>query len=228
MTNSHFRPVAWSSSSIIYTAHPTQPVIIARPFPSSKQFLVVSPDPITHAPTSYGPPSIISVAPNDNWLFAFFPGHETQGIACLWIRGFCADAWTVKEYWPFACGGDVITCAWAGTEREVCRHIQSPHNSSHSSPPVVGLCGWFILSSSLSRPAYTRVKSNPSTCDPGASASCLLSAHLRSATQDVGLLSDTALFHRRKSIAWRDSRHPRWSQDLEIVHPCRYRIHIRR
>ncbi|KAF8559768.1 hypothetical protein OG21DRAFT_1402239 [Imleria badia] len=112
------RPVAWSSSSTIFTAHPTQPVIIGRLFPSSKQFLVVSPDPILRSLASYGPPTVISVSPNDNWLFAFFPSHESDGIACLWNRGSCVDAWIVKEFWTFSRGAGVITCAWAGTERE--------------------------------------------------------------------------------------------------------------
>ena len=119
------RPVAWSNSSTIFTAHPTQPIIIGRLFPSSKQFLVVSPDPILRSPLSYGPPTVISVSPNDHWLFAFFPSHESDGIACIWNRGSCVDAWIVKEYWPFSRGAGVITCAWAGTEREVRRLIFS-------------------------------------------------------------------------------------------------------
>ncbi|KAF8136567.1 hypothetical protein EV363DRAFT_1395672 [Boletus edulis] len=112
------RPVAWSSSSTIFTAHSTQPILFGRLFPSSKQFLVVSPDPILRSPASYGSPTVISVSPNDHWLFAFFPGHESDGIACIWSRGSCVDAWIVKESWPFSRGAGVITCAWAGTERE--------------------------------------------------------------------------------------------------------------
>ncbi|KAH0827179.1 hypothetical protein J3R83DRAFT_4871 [Lanmaoa asiatica] len=112
------RPVTWSGSSTIFTAHPTQPIIIARLFPSSKQFLVVSPDPVLRSPASYGSPTVISVSPNDHWLFAFFPSHESDGIACLWNRGCCVDAWMVKEHWSFSRGAGVITCAWAGAERE--------------------------------------------------------------------------------------------------------------
>ncbi|KAG9318671.1 hypothetical protein JVU11DRAFT_765 [Chiua virens] len=112
------RPVAWSSSSTLFTAHPTQPIVIGRLFSSSKQFLVVSPDPILRSPTTYGPPTVISVSPDDHWLFAFFSSNENDGIACLWNRGSCVDAWIVKEYWPFSRGAGVIACAWAGTERE--------------------------------------------------------------------------------------------------------------
>lgn len=119
----HPRPVAWSSSSVIFTAHPTRPIVVGRLFPSSKQFFVAYPDPILRSPASYGPPTVISVSPNDHWLFAFFPGNESDGIACLWNRGSCVDVWMVKEYWPFSRGTGVIMCAWAGTEREVRRPI---------------------------------------------------------------------------------------------------------
>lgn len=122
-TLTHGRPAAWSSSSTIFTAHPSQPMVIGHLFPSSKQFLVVSPDPILRSPASYEPPTVISVSPNDHWLFAFFPSYQGDGIACLWKRGPCVDAWIVKEYWQFSRGAGVITCAWAGTEREVRRLI---------------------------------------------------------------------------------------------------------
>lgn len=94
-------------------------MVVGRLFPSSKQFLVVSPDPIVRSPASYGPPTIISVSPNNLWLFAFFPSHETDGIACLWNNAPCLDAWKVKEYWSLPRGAGVLTCAWAGAEREV-------------------------------------------------------------------------------------------------------------
>jgi hypothetical protein len=112
-------PVALSSSSTIFTAHPTQPIVFGRLFPSSKQFLVVSPDPILHSPASYEPPTVITVSPNDHWLFAFYPGRDGDGIACLWNRGSRVDIWIVRECWPFSRGAGVVAAAWAGTEREV-------------------------------------------------------------------------------------------------------------
>ncbi|KIJ16952.1 hypothetical protein PAXINDRAFT_168391 [Paxillus involutus ATCC 200175] len=111
-------PVALSSSSTIFTAHPTQPIVFGRLFPSSKQFLVVSPDPILHSPASYEPPTVITVSPNDHWLFAFYPGRDGDGIACLWNRGSRVDIWIVRECWPFSRGAGVVAAAWAGTERE--------------------------------------------------------------------------------------------------------------
>ncbi|KAL4067943.1 hypothetical protein V8B97DRAFT_2021711 [Scleroderma yunnanense] len=112
------RPVVWSSSSTIFTAHPSQPLLLGRLFPSSKQFVVVSPDPVLRAPSSYEPPSVISVSPNDRWLFAFFPAREGDSIACLWRRGPQVDNWIVWECWPFSRGAGVVTAAWAGVDRE--------------------------------------------------------------------------------------------------------------
>ncbi|KAI6045743.1 hypothetical protein EDC04DRAFT_2634728 [Pisolithus marmoratus] len=112
------RPVAWSTSSVIFTAHSSQPLLLGRLFPSSKQFMVPSPEPILRSPSSFEPPSVISVAPSDQWLFAFYPGLEGDGIACLWKRGYQVDSWTVKECWPMAPGAGVITATWAGVERE--------------------------------------------------------------------------------------------------------------
>lgn len=112
------RPVVWSSSSTIFTAHSSQPLLLGRVFPSSKQFVVVSPEPILRAPSSFEPASVISVSPNDHWLFAFFPAREGDGIGCLWKRGFQVDSWTVWECWPFSRGAGVVTAAWAGVDRE--------------------------------------------------------------------------------------------------------------
>ncbi|KAH7889366.1 hypothetical protein F5I97DRAFT_1993976, partial [Phlebopus sp. FC_14] len=113
-----FRPVAWASSSTIFTAHPTQPLILGRLFPSSKQFLVVSPDPVLRSPASYEPPTVISISPNDRWLFAFYPAREGDGVACLWQRGIHIDSWIVRECWPFSRGAGVVSAAWPGADRE--------------------------------------------------------------------------------------------------------------
>ncbi|KIK96331.1 hypothetical protein PAXRUDRAFT_10898 [Paxillus rubicundulus Ve08.2h10] len=115
--NTH-SPVAVSSSSTIFTAHPTRPIVLGRLFPSSKQFHVASPDPILRSPASYEPPTVITVSPNDHWLFAFYPGRDGDGIACLWNRGSRVDIWMVRECWPFSRGAGVVAAAWAGTERE--------------------------------------------------------------------------------------------------------------
>jgi hypothetical protein len=112
-------PVVWANCSIIFTAHPTEPWVTARLFPSSKQFVLPSPDPVFSSPSAYDPPSIITVSPSDDWLFAYFPGHNVDGTGCLWRRGVRVDNWTIKDYWGFGRGAGVITAAWVGTEREV-------------------------------------------------------------------------------------------------------------
>ena len=114
-----YRPVVWTNCSIIFTAHPAQPLVTGRLFPSSKQFVLPSPEPIFSSPSSYEPPSTISVSPSDNWLFAYFPGRGGDGTGCLWRRGLQLDSWTIKDYWGFGRGAGVVTAAWAGTEREV-------------------------------------------------------------------------------------------------------------
>ncbi|KAG0707666.1 hypothetical protein DFH29DRAFT_592452 [Suillus ampliporus] len=112
------RPVAWSNASTIFTAHPSQPLIIGRLFSSSKQFLVVSPDQILNNPASYEPPNVITVSSNDHWLFAYFPGRDCDGVGCLWQRGYSLDKWNIKEYWACERGAGVVSAVFVGAERE--------------------------------------------------------------------------------------------------------------
>ncbi|KAH0583791.1 hypothetical protein H2248_009394 [Termitomyces sp. 'cryptogamus'] len=112
------RPLEWSQSSIIFCAHPVQPLITARHFSSSKQFIISPPTHVVSAPTSYCPPSLISVAPSDDWLFAFFPGRHVEGMGVLWVRGPQIDNWTIKESWPIAHGAVPVAASWLGQARE--------------------------------------------------------------------------------------------------------------
>lgn len=121
------KPIAWTNSSIIFTAHPTEPWVTARLFSSSKQFICPSPDPVFANSSQYEPPSIISASPDDEWLFAYFPGRGGNGQGCLWKRGSHLDSWAVKDYWSFARGGGVVTAAWAGAQREVRLSFLYPH-----------------------------------------------------------------------------------------------------
>lgn len=114
------RPLQWSQSSVIFSAHPTQPIVIARHFSSSKQFVIPSPKPVTSNQTAYEPPTIISVAPGDDWLFAYFPKSNGEGTGCLWKRGPQIDNWTVQEWWTFPPQTAPIAADWLGAPREVC------------------------------------------------------------------------------------------------------------
>ncbi|KZT09518.1 uncharacterized protein LAESUDRAFT_508521 [Laetiporus sulphureus 93-53] len=112
------RPVVWSRSSIIYTAHPTKPVILARHFPSSSRFEIPSPTPIPTKTAPYDPPTVISVSPTDDWLFAYFPGRGCDGAGCLYRRGPQLDSWKEREWWGFAPGAGVVTAEWTSSQRE--------------------------------------------------------------------------------------------------------------
>lgn len=121
-----FRPVEWSNSSVIFTAHALQPLIIARHFSSSRQFNLPFPAPISSNLNTYDPPTIITCSPDDRWLFAFFPGRGEDGLCCLWHRGVELDSWSVKEWWLFAQSAGVVAARWLGGPREVsnCFHLQ--------------------------------------------------------------------------------------------------------
>ncbi|KAJ6630882.1 hypothetical protein B0H10DRAFT_862017 [Mycena sp. CBHHK59/15] len=112
------RPVVWSSTCTIFSAHPTQPLVTARHFSSSKQFVLQSPGPILSSPGSYEPPTVISVSPGGDWLFAYFPSGEVDGVSCLWQRGAPVDVWGIKEWWTLNRGAGIVTANWLGAPRE--------------------------------------------------------------------------------------------------------------
>ncbi|KAJ7095311.1 hypothetical protein B0H15DRAFT_967571, partial [Mycena belliarum] len=111
-------PIVWSSTSTIFSAHPAQPLVTARHFSSSKQFVLQSPGPILSSPASYEPPTVISVSPASDWLFAYFPSAEIDGVGCLWQRGAPTDVWRVKEWWTLSRGAGIVTASWLGGTRE--------------------------------------------------------------------------------------------------------------
>ncbi|KAJ6502473.1 hypothetical protein C8R45DRAFT_620728 [Mycena sanguinolenta] len=112
------RPVAWSATSTIFSAHPTQPLVAARHSFSSQQFVLPSPGPIISSPSSYEPPTVISVSPSGQWLFAYFPSGEIDGVACLWQRTAPLDVWAVKEWWSLNRGAGIVAASWLGAPRE--------------------------------------------------------------------------------------------------------------
>ncbi|KAI0928422.1 hypothetical protein AcV5_005998 [Taiwanofungus camphoratus] len=112
------RPIAWSKSSVIFTSHPSQPRVEARHFPSNRQFGIPSPAPFASSPISYESPTVISVCPTDDWLFAYFPGRGCDGAGCLWKRGPELDSWVVEEWWSFPTGAGVVAADWTCAHRE--------------------------------------------------------------------------------------------------------------
>ncbi|KAJ3490206.1 hypothetical protein NLI96_g1591 [Meripilus lineatus] len=91
------RPVVWSKSSVIFSAHASKPLVLARHFSSSREFILPSPITVNEHPTAYEPPTVISLCPNDTWLFASFPGIDRDGVACLWQRRYQLDSFVVPH-----------------------------------------------------------------------------------------------------------------------------------
>ncbi|KAJ3537580.1 hypothetical protein NM688_g6664 [Phlebia brevispora] len=112
------RPIAWSRSSVIFTPHPTQPLVIARHFPSSRQFILPTPPAFASVPVTYEPPSIISISPSDDWLYAYFAGNDGDGASCLWKRTGQLDNWNLQEWWIVTKGSGVVAAEWISQDRE--------------------------------------------------------------------------------------------------------------
>ncbi|KLO14499.1 hypothetical protein SCHPADRAFT_939554 [Schizopora paradoxa] len=111
-------PLQWTSSSTILSAHPTDPQVVCLHFPSNQQFSIPSPPQITSSPTSYEPPTTIISSARDNWMFAYFPGVDCDGVGCIWRKGPQIDNWIVKEWWTFPRGAGVVSARWLQSDRE--------------------------------------------------------------------------------------------------------------
>ncbi|PPR03634.1 hypothetical protein CVT24_007750 [Panaeolus cyanescens] len=112
-------PIQWSTSSVIYTAHPTSPLVVGHHFSSSKQFILPSSSNIIASPNLFDPPSVISVCQTDDWLFAYFPRKDGgEGIGCIWDRGPQIDSWNVKECWYFEKAAGAVTAIWLDQPRQ--------------------------------------------------------------------------------------------------------------
>lgn len=117
------RPVQWLKSSGIITAHSTQPHLVYIQFPSSKQHILSAPQPLSTTPSLYDPASVISISPRSDWIFAYFPGKDGEGVGCLWAcRDFDSPSdWVVKDWWTVQRDAGVICASWLGADREVSR-----------------------------------------------------------------------------------------------------------
>ncbi|KAI1794605.1 hypothetical protein LXA43DRAFT_1114337, partial [Ganoderma leucocontextum] len=125
------RPVQWSKSSVIFTAHESSPMITGRHFPTSRQFDLIPP--ILDCMTHYERATVISLCPTDDWLFAYFPGINRPGIGCVWHREAQLDRWSQRECWSYPIGGGVVTAAWSCHHRE---WAVSDAGTSSRLPPV--------------------------------------------------------------------------------------------
>ena len=140
----HYRPIIWTKHSTILMGHPTQPSVYGRVFPSSRPFIVPSPALVLSG--TYGPPTNLSLSPDDKFLFAFFPPMQgPSGVACLWAREQ-ADTWNVKESWLST---GCVTVAWLGGQREVRGALKHHRLMSNCNYNLVGSwCQWSFASTS--------------------------------------------------------------------------------
>ena len=102
----------------MFSGHPTQPRVIGHHHNSSKEFTLSSPKAIEADPESYRPPTIISVRPKEELLYAYFPGNK-DGVGCVWRRGIQLDAWGVIMQWRYPPGAGSVLCEWTLPNREV-------------------------------------------------------------------------------------------------------------
>ncbi|TFK76292.1 hypothetical protein BDN72DRAFT_830846 [Pluteus cervinus] len=113
------KPLEWSTSCVVFTAHATQPLLTGRHLASSKIFAIAPPPNIINPPGAYAPPSVIAVSPTDEWLFAYFSRRDGSGGAgCLWQKNYRVDTWIVRQCWQLAPGAGTIRATWLCDRRE--------------------------------------------------------------------------------------------------------------
>ncbi|THH09465.1 hypothetical protein EW145_g1983 [Phellinidium pouzarii] len=118
LLEAHKPPLQWTSSSLIITAHATEPRVVCVHFPSNKHFTLPSAPSLAASPTSYEPPTILSASARDDWIFAYFPGIDIDGAGCLWNRSHPIDEWAIKDWRTFSRGDAVVAARWLNPERE--------------------------------------------------------------------------------------------------------------
>ncbi|KAG9123456.1 hypothetical protein FRC07_014914 [Ceratobasidium sp. 392] len=132
------RPVAWSVHNLLFVSDPVSPAIHAkhlppttkttqRPDTSQNQFSAIKftlplPLPILDAPLAYGPATILTISPQNKYIYAYFPPIQSHtsagGLACVWEAQDSVDTWTVIEFWHFSAEAGVVAMRWLGEERE--------------------------------------------------------------------------------------------------------------
>ncbi|KAJ1308761.1 hypothetical protein OPQ81_004451 [Rhizoctonia solani] len=137
-------PFAWSSHNLLFLSDPLSPAIHAKHLPPATEasrapdvasqthsyplrFTLPSPGPILEMAHTYGPATMLSISPQDKYLFAFFPPVQpnvsTGGLGCVWGAGESLDTWTVKDFWHYSSEAGVVAMRWLGEEREW--HVQA-------------------------------------------------------------------------------------------------------
>ncbi|KAF8481409.1 hypothetical protein JB92DRAFT_3038603 [Gautieria morchelliformis] len=128
------RPVQWTDSSMIFSSHPSSPIVVARAFPSSAPFTLPSPIPVLNNPGGFSSPKIIQVSSGDEYVFAFFEGRGGEHAACIWSQEESRDNWKVSIHWQIRLGQGIVLAKWLDGER-TWMHTAPPSRSPPLGPP---------------------------------------------------------------------------------------------
>ncbi|KAG8701809.1 hypothetical protein FRC09_005117 [Ceratobasidium sp. 395] len=133
------RPVAWSAHNLLFVSDPVSPTIYAKHLPpttkahrgldtlSQSQFSPIKftlplPVPILDVPLVYGSATILTISPQNKYLYAYFPPTQSHtsagGLACVWEAQDSVDTWNVTDFWHFPAEAGVVSMRWLGEERE--------------------------------------------------------------------------------------------------------------
>lgn len=126
------RPVQWTASSTLVTAHPTHPMIIGRHISSPKQFQFRPPYQAKDA-ANYEPPSVILAHPTLDYVFAFLPARNGfPGIGTIYQRGGTVDHWFPSGTLSFPPGAGIVGGRWLPNGREVGRRVPLRELEAHN------------------------------------------------------------------------------------------------
>lgn len=109
----------WTGSALILTAHATEPQVACIYSPTNEHFFLPSPPTLTASPTSFEPPTVISASPQEDWIFAYFPGKNCDGVGCIWNKSNAINKWLVKEWTTYPRGDHAVEARWSYLNREV-------------------------------------------------------------------------------------------------------------
>jgi hypothetical protein len=81
--------------------------------------MLPAPLPVLNALTSYGPPTVIASSGSDDFIFAYFPGRNVDGIGACWVKAAALDSWSCFSAINFPAGSGVVAAHWLSSQREV-------------------------------------------------------------------------------------------------------------
>lgn len=117
------RPVQWTASSTLVTAHPHIPALIGRHISSETQFML--PPLITQKEgmPRYEIASVLLAHPTEDYVFAYYPGRQgSPGAGVIYHRKLNVNDWAIcSPIIQFQSGAGVVGGRWLPNTREVCK-----------------------------------------------------------------------------------------------------------